>query len=208
MGKLIESLEARRLLAFSASQSGGNLIVSSGGSNEEMHVVEDNGSVHVYGADFSNEQFFNGVTGIDIRGNTGNDTIFYEGNTVGAVIKGNAGADHISVIDKGTGASNVSGDADNDQITLVVANTSGGKTTLDGGSGDDAIFVNTGYSVDPNLYNYASAQCLVICSSGADTVSTYAGTTTVNGGSGSDTVIEFTGSGPNTYINVEFVVTP
>jgi len=87
-----------------------------------------------------------------------------------------------------------------------VANMAGGKTTIDGGAGDDIIYINTNYNVDPLQYNYAAAQAQVICSSGTDRVSTYAGNSTINGGSGSDTVLVFSGTGVNTYINVEFVV--
>src|SRR5207247_621658 len=40
-------------------------------------------------------------------GNIGNDTLQYDGNTIGAQIRGNNGADYISVIDRGTDQSDV-----------------------------------------------------------------------------------------------------
>jgi Ca2+-binding RTX toxin-like protein len=200
-----ESLETRRLMAFSASQSGTSLNVQSGSSQDALEVVETNGAVQVRDASGA-EMNFTGINNIQIWGNNGNDTILYRGTTVGASIHGNAGADYITVVDAGTASSTVNGDADNDVLALVVANTTGGRTTLDGGSGNDTIYINTGYNVDPAEYNFAAAQAMVICSSGTDTVATYAGNSTINGGSGDDTVLVYSGTGVNTYINVEHIV--
>ena len=206
---LIENLEARRLLAFTATLSNGNLQVKTSSAGDRVAVHEDSGSVHVFNTDVnedpngSQDQFFSGVTSISFWGGTGNDTLDYKGNTIGAQIRGNAGADEIFVEDRGTGSSDVDGESDNDNIIVVHSH----KTTVTGGSGNDTIQVNTGYTVDPDEYpDYISAETLVIAGSGDDVIITQAGRTTINGGAGDDIVVDAGGAATtNTYIKVETV---
>jgi Ca2+-binding RTX toxin-like protein len=200
---MFEQLEFRQLLAFAASVTSGTLDVRSGADMGTVTVVERNGFVEVYGDTIADGyRTFSGISKINIWGNTGNDTLRYDGNTIGAQVRGNSGADHIFVSDIGSGSSDVDGENDNDVIVIVKAN----HTNVTGGSGNDTIEVNTGYTVDPNEFDYVNAECVVVAGSGDDVVITRAGRTTINGGSGTDEVIDTGGAATtNTLIKVEVV---
>ncbi|MCI0493245.1 MAG: hypothetical protein L0Z07_09940 [Planctomycetes bacterium] len=128
---LIETLEDRSLLA--ANLANGMLTVVATNQNDNIQVqVASAGpnvgqlEVNVNGA----ESFFdvNQVTGIQIFGLGGNDTITVDDNvTINTSIHGGKGNDAIK---GGSGNDTIHGDAGND--------------TLDGSSGDDTIFGDKG----------------------------------------------------------------
>lgn len=232
---MIESLEARRLLAVSVS--GTALLVNGTSGNDRITVVEDNHNVHVEisGADgVIVASDYTGITKININGNNGSDIITYTGNTVGADIHGDggmagngktggshgsgsgsggthggtgktgtsAGADFITVTDAGTGSSIVDGDGGNDDITIVAANMTGGRTTVYGGDGADNIYINADNGVN---YNTAVARTAIYAEGGQDTITVYDGRNTVDGGGGKDVLITSVDA-INVVINVETVI--
>jgi Ca2+-binding RTX toxin-like protein len=161
------------------------------GVNDDISVTEDGGRVRVVDnvhrdpvTNAFEEMYFSNVTKININLGGGNDTLAYNGNTVDANIHGGDGADYIALEDAGTANSNVYGDDDNDVITVVHSN----KSEIDAGAGDDVIYVNTGFEIDPSEYNYADSKCTIVCGSGNDQVFIYAGKNTVSGGAGADVV--------------------
>src|SRR5438094_4976083 len=108
---MFESLESRRLLSggVTVSQNGSAITVKGGSGPSEINVVENNGNVIVEDLQAATPQIFvgSGITAISIVGQASGDTIFYSGNTVGAVINGNGGNDALTVKDDGSGSSNV-----------------------------------------------------------------------------------------------------
>ncbi len=154
------------------------------GCDDQIQVIEDNGSVRVIDTFNNTDVTYTGVTKLNINLGGGNDTLLYNGNSIDAQISGGDGADFISVEDSGTANSNVQGGDDNDVITLVHAN----KTFVDAGAGNDTIYINTGFTADPSEYNYASAEATVKAGNGDDTIWVYAGKSTINGQGGNDDV--------------------
>src|SRR6266516_2873554 len=104
------------------SVSGGVMTVTGGSQADIITVRENAGNADFYdgktGATFS----ASGITAINISGGGKNDQIFYTGNTVGANVHGDGGDDSLSVNDTGTGSTTVSGDAGNDNITVLHGN--------------------------------------------------------------------------------------
>ncbi len=199
---MIERLEGRRLLAFTAMLNNGNLDIKGGTGSNDLQVLENNGHVTVFDntTNTSPSAEFDGVTGIKITGNTGNDTILYRGNTVGAVVRGNSGSDTITVRDEGTGSSDIDGESGNDNLIVVI----GHRTHVTGGSGDDIIQISTGaVNGNPDMLDFANAETIIFAGSGNDTITIWDGKNTVNGGSGYDVVYD--NGGTNTYTNVEVV---
>jgi Ca2+-binding RTX toxin-like protein len=199
---MIEQLEGRRLLAFTATLSNGSLNIRGAGDSNDLQVVENQGQVTIIdnSTNSSPSALFNGVTGIQLWGNTGNDKLLYRGNSIGANIRSNSGADEITVRDEGTGSSDVDGEADNDNIIVVI----GHGTHVSGGSGDDTIQVSTGaINNNPDMLNFANAETIVLAGSGNDTITIWDGQNTINGGAGYDVV--YANGGNNTYTKVEVV---
>src|SRR5262245_9037570 len=91
---MFEMLESRSMLSATVNQYGSLLVVEGGRGDDLITVREDSGAVHV---EYYNRQGVlqsrdvNGITAIKIRGNAGDDSIFYTGNTVGADIHGDDG---------------------------------------------------------------------------------------------------------------------
>ena len=201
---MFEYLESRKLMAVDVTLNSGNLQVRSSGENTTVEVEQlDNDSVIVYDGGFGVDQnpiTYDCVNTVTIWGNNANDTIIYRGLTIGALIRGNTGADHIFVEDKGTGSSDVDGESDNDVITVVRSN----HTTVTGGSGDDAIIINSIHNVDPSI-DLSDTETIVIAGSGMDTITIYDGDVTVNGGSGADGVVLYADADNVTLIKVETV---
>ena len=191
---MFESLESRRLLSggVTVSQNGSAITVKGGSGASSINVVENNGNVIVEDLQAATPQIFaaSGITAINILGQAGSDTIFYTGNTVGANISGNGGNDALTVSDKGSGASYVSGDGDDDQIEILAAHN----TTVVGGGGADHIDIQSGADLnDTYLYGLG----------GDDTFTTFGGHNHIYGGGGDDTVFNF--GGVNDYNSVETV---
>ncbi|HEX8522381.1 MAG TPA: hypothetical protein VF669_09005 [Tepidisphaeraceae bacterium] len=176
--------------------------------------------MHVFNADNSDpnaakEDFwFNEVKSISFWGNGGDDTLLYRGNSIGAQIRGNGGNDVITVVDSGTGASDVDGEAGTDTIIVSQAHN----TKVSGGSGDDTIYVNADakpvasvdengvvtWSLAPSAASLASSICIVDAGSGNDTIVVYDGKVTINGGAGNDSVLnESLGQAQITTVKVE-----
>ncbi len=207
---MFETLETRRLLSAAAASfsdggtaalaSNGTLTVKTASALGNIQVIEDHGSVMVLNLQTNQEADFTGVTAITINGNSGNDTIFYQGNTIGANVNGNSGADSLTILDLGNASSVADGGADNDEINLVYSHNA----TLLGGSGDDVIAINTAAGAGYTVYDYTQSDTIVDAGSGNDTIVTYAGNSTINGGSGNDTLLFYGGN--NTLSKVEVTV--
>src|SRR5437763_16305271 len=95
-----EALESRRMLAAAGDTfKSGGLNVGGGSKADSITVVENNGSAHLELTDPKHRVFatadFTGVSAIKIQGGGQADTIFYTGNSIGAVINGGGGNDFI-----------------------------------------------------------------------------------------------------------------
>ena len=203
---MIESLETRRLLAFTVDINGGAMNVRSSGDSSTVTVVENNGTVEVYGDTVADSYaVYTGITSINIWGNTGHDNVRYDGLSIGAKVRGNNGADNISINDHGTAASDVDGEADNDVITIVQAHG----TTVTGGSGNDSIFINTANVDHDPAFDLMldNAECIVIAGSGDDVIRLVDGKATINGGAGTDEVILDAAQDGVVLVKVE-IITP
>jgi Ca2+-binding RTX toxin-like protein len=203
---MIESLETRQLLSFSVDINGGAMNVRSSGDSATVTVVENNGTVEVYGDTVAdNYAVYTGITSIAMWGNTGNDTLRYDGTSIGAKVRGNNGADHIFITDGGTASSDVDGESDNDVITIAQAHG----TTVSGGSGNDSIFINTANVDHDPAFDLMldNAECVVIAGSGDDVIRLVDGKATINGGAGTDEVILDAAQDGVVLVKVE-IVTP
>jgi Ca2+-binding RTX toxin-like protein len=218
--EMFETLESRRLFSVLVDASNttvgntGALTIKGGNVDNNFQIIEENGLVTVTDNTDASVTQFAGVTSIKIWGNSGRDQITYIGNSIGAVIMGNNGADTLMVGDKGTGASSIDGGEGDDVLITFISHN----TTLNGGSGNDYLAVNEGADVNLAEFDYLNAQSVIQCSSGNDQVFTWSGFNTINGGSGGDTLVTILYhvgdiDGPlvslsnNTYINVEQVLT-
>jgi hypothetical protein len=206
---MFESLEQRRMLACAVNVTGGVLTVNGDKQANVINVIEVGGNVHVETSSLPSgaitSQDFTGITRININGGAGDDTIYYDGDTVGATIHGDNntsggsgghGNDQITVTDDGSASSIVYGDKGDDTINVIVANN----TSVIGGQGKDKIYLNQG--LDPS--DSVHGNSVVDAGDGDDTITTYGGTNAINGGKGKDTVLNF--GGTNTYLNVESIV--
>jgi hypothetical protein len=148
-----------------------DLQVKSGKTITNVAVVEDHGYVQVINNNTSELAQFTLVHSIKIMGGQGDDTIVYRGNSMGADIDGNNGRDYITIYDAGDNSSNINagpgddnlevvyskhaklkGDAGNDLISIntgakdgIITDFSGTEITIDGGSGDDTMYLYGGY---------------------------------------------------------------
>src|SRR5688572_23288841 len=99
---MFQLLESRRFLssAVSVSQSGGALEVTAGADGSVITIVENNHNVFV---EDNGVQIYNSgatvINSVKVTGQAKMDQIFYTGNTVGAVIRGNGGNDSLTVRD-------------------------------------------------------------------------------------------------------------
>jgi Ca2+-binding RTX toxin-like protein len=198
---MFELLESRRMLSFTANVNGGSTLSIKGGtSDNNLLIVENNGHVHVTDHTTGAEADFNGITALNVMGNTGNDTINFVGNSVGINLNGDSGDDQLVVGDEGTGSSMVDGGAGNDLVYSTVSH----HTTLTGGSGDDFIAINGAVDVDPNAFDYINAETIVVAGSGNDIIQVWAGKNTINAGAGNDELIIIReGLSTNTVSKVE-----
>lgn len=179
---MFESLETRKLLSgtVNASQSGGALSVTGGSGDTIINVLENAGNVKVENVAAGTSQVFAGVTSIKITGQAKNDTIFYTGNTIGAVINGNGGDDFIVVSDTGTGSTYASGDGGSDDIVIQYANN----TTIVGDGGSDQLYVQASVGVGETwIYGLG----------GSDIITVEAGINHIDGGGGKDILIDVSG---------------
>jgi len=164
--------------------------------DQNVSVLERNGTLQVVEEETLATWDVTGATAVTITGTKHNDTIYYDGNTIGASITGADGIDSITVADNGTGSSKVDAGKGDDSLTLLIGN----HTTILGGDGNDSIYLNT----DTSNANIATATSIVDAGGGNDTITTYAGHNTINGGAGKDTLIDSSGGlATNTTTNVE-----
>ena len=215
---MLESLEIRRLLAVQVTASGGTLLVNGDKNNNVINVVETDGAVHVETSTLPSgvitAKDFTGITTIKINGGGGDDTIFYDGNTVGANIHGdsagkgsdksnnNGGSNGWNRHGGSSGGSGGEGKGD-DQITVtdegigsstidgdkgndVLTVIRGNNTQVYGGDGNDQIFLNSGGDDTGSAVAHGQK--------GDDVFTVYAGQNTVQGGGGKDTVLELGGT--------------
>jgi hypothetical protein len=175
---MFDTLEARRLLStgVTVSQSGGALTVNGGGNGSVISVREDNHNVVVEdsGVVIATKA---GVTAIAINGQGKNDQVFYQGNSVGAVIKTGGGNDEITITDKGTAGSYASGDGDADDLVVLDANN----TTLVGDGGNDTLYVSDAVDISKHIHLYGMG--------GADFFNVSGGTNYIYGGGGKDNLV-------------------
>jgi len=142
---IVETLESRRLMSggVGSSISAGKLTISGGADASQIVVVEHNGDVWVNSPNPNisdpGTANFHGVTGIAINAQAKADTIYYTGDTIGAVISSGGGNDSIFIDDTGTGSSYVNGGGGDDSITVIHSHN----TTVVGGGGHDQFYLNT-----------------------------------------------------------------
>jgi Ca2+-binding RTX toxin-like protein len=207
---LFESLETRRFLSVTLSSgtpsivtvtqsSNGKVeVAAKGGSKSHLNVsvLERGGSLRVVEEETGATWDVTAATGVSIVGTKKNDNIYYDGDSIGAVITGSDGIDQITVADNGTGSSSVDAGKGDDSISLLIGN----HTTILGGDGNDAIYLNT----DTSNANIATATSVVDAGAGNDNITTYEGDNTINGGAGKDTLIDVGGAlTNNTTSNIE-----
>ena len=117
---------------------------------------------------------------VQIQGGKGDDTIFFQGATLGADIKGDDGNDMITVLDAGSASSKIDSGNGDDTIAIVFSQNAEIKT----GNGNDLVLINT--SADPNAgtggYDYDHSNIKVQGQGGSTTVVVDAGNVKANGG--------------------------
>jgi Ca2+-binding RTX toxin-like protein len=216
---MIESLEARRLLAASVTiDAGGKLSVQGGskGFNDiivaeagtanfvDLGLVANPGPGTVYykltyhdpvNGDIVFEGEKTGVTQVNINGRNEGSNISFAAVSLNSQIQGGSGVDYIVVNDSGTGSSKVTAGKGNDLVQVVQSN----KTFVDAGDGADTIIINS--AVDPDLdddsagfealvVQLASELTTVKAGGGDDVIIVYDGKVTLDGGGGIDELIK------------------
>jgi hypothetical protein len=178
--------------------SSGHLEIEGSGDDERITVYENPNlsqtphGTHQVHVEFTDEDGnishydFNGIDEIEINSGGGDDQIFYTGHSVGADIEAGSGDDGVAITDAGTGASRVEGNGGNDDIVIIAANATGGKTVVRGGSGRDNIQGNTDNGSNRNT---ADSVIEIWGDDGDDTITLYDGTATIFGGNGKDILI-------------------
>jgi len=116
---------------------------------------------------------------VHIQGGKGNDTIFFQGQTVSADIKGDDGSDNITVLDKGNVSSKIdSGDGD-DVVAIVYSKNADIKT----GKGNDVVLINTAADFNNTFDFDYSLSNIKVNTGGSDTViEVFAGQVDAHGG--------------------------
>jgi hypothetical protein len=130
------------------------------------------------------------ITGGQIRGGAGNDTVFV--NTEGASatqlkVVGNAGNDSVMFSGETTEVNSglIGGGAGNDDIAVIAR--SANKVTVNGGAGNDSINILFSAGIDGSLIAGDNST-----STGADTINlglSFVSSTTVDGGAGADSIV-------------------
>lgn len=171
-----------------------------GGSSTTMNnctmgvaVMEDHGTLVVTEISTGATWDVTNAKTVTINGTDNADDIFYTGNSIGANINAGGGDDSITVADTGTGSSNVNGGDGDDSINLLVGHNS----YIDGGGGNDVIYVNSGAGV----YNVNNATAIIEGGSGNDTIIVYDGKATVDGGSGNDQALVYSSDGAHASVS-------
>jgi len=233
---MIESLEARRLLAASVTIDGGGKLSIQGGSKGFNDIIvaeagtQNGDNLGVYGApgtvyykltyssptgDIVFEGTKTGVTQVVVNARNEGSNVNFAGATVNSQIQGGSGVDYITVNDSGTGSSKVTAGKGNDVITVAQAN----KTFVDAGDGMDSIYINSAVKPDfddgsaeyNNMVIALSAEMATVKAGGGDDlIVVYVGNVTVDGGGGIDQLVKDvpTGGTANvTTTNVESTTT-
>src|SRR5438477_3764630 len=113
---MFETLEARRLMSSTVTFLDGTtanlgnameLQIKSGRAITNVGVIEDHGDVTVQNINTLETCVFTNVLSIKMMGGSGDDTLLYRGNSIGAQIDGNAGRDYITIYDAGDASSDV-----------------------------------------------------------------------------------------------------
>lgn len=165
---MFEMLESRSLLS-TVSVVGGALTVNGTDGDDLITVVENSGTVHVEYFDAGNQfqtQDLAGITSIDIVGGGGSDALFFTGNSIGAQMLGDGGAETSHPNGKGhtfvnngeghTSHGNGNGYGHNHGLAagdfITVADTGTGASLIDGEGGDDTVTLLVGNTTGLSTY--------------------------------------------------------
>jgi len=223
---MFETLETRRMLAVSVTKVYGTLTINGDRKDNLITVVENNHNVRVETSTLPDGAItvrnFTGVYKIRINGagdQMNGDVIFYQGNTVGAVIHGDVEGygNHWSGGSSGgsgwyknnwkghCGGSNGGSTGGSGGETLgggdfiTVTDEGSGQSTVDGDQGNDAITVITGSACGNGTIVYGgTGNDAIYLNTGVGVYNTGAAKTKVWAEAGNDTITVYDGTN---YIN-------
>lgn len=174
---MFETLESRRLLAVTATVTGGTLTVTGTNQGEVIKILESGKNMEVRVGDRQLKKFTaSSITKIVVNAGKGNDSVLLDFTTLStpATISGGLGNDTIRT---SGGADSINGNGGNDNIYSSAGNDTvngnDGYDTISGGAGNDYLIGESGNDS-------------MIGGSGADTLRGGAGHDVLSGGKGID----------------------
>ena len=189
-----QGLEDRRLLAVTAFQNEGQVVVRGDGFANEAIVEQVSDQLQVtFGSGEAFAFNFGGVSSVRFVG-AGGDDVFTNLTNLDTIAAGGNGNDRITT---GGGNDRIFGGDGNDIIT-----TSGGNNLLNGFTGNDTINggsgIDTIFSFDGNdIIDAGAGDDFVVAGAGDDVVTAGAGSDTVFASDGDDTI---NGDGGNDFL--------
>lgn len=187
-----QDLEDRRLLAVTAFQNDGQVVIRGDGLDNQAIVEQIGDSLHVsFGSGETFDFAFGGVSSVRFVGAGGDDTFTNQTNLDTTAIGGN-GNDRITT---GNGNDRLLGGEGDDVLTSSggenLLNGLNGNDIINGGTGNDTIFTFDGNDVidagagDDFVFS-GNGDDIITAGAGSDTVFSSGGDDTVNGNSGDD----------------------